>query len=63
MEQCLSLSEEDNRIFAVTNVLAGGVVVAESHRGTSDDIDEIELLDLAEELLEKLADIEDDNKS
>ncbi|MEH1928167.1 hypothetical protein [Nostoc sp.] len=56
LEKCLSLSEEDDRIFAVKNVLLRGVAVAESNRGTSsDEIDEIELLDLAEELLDKLA--------
>ncbi|AFY33312.1 hypothetical protein [Calothrix sp. PCC 7507] len=55
LEQCLGLSEDEDRIFAVKNVLAGGVGVAESNRGSSNEIDEIELLDLAEELLEKLA--------
>ncbi|MBX9256342.1 hypothetical protein H1Q63_20860 [Desmonostoc muscorum CCALA 125] len=55
LEKCLSLSEEEDWIFAVKNVLAGRVGVAESNRGTSNEIDEIELLDLAEELLEKLA--------
>ncbi|MEH2142456.1 helix-turn-helix domain-containing protein [Nostoc sp.] len=54
LEKCLSLSEEEDRIFAVRNVLAGNVVVGESNRGASDEIDEIELLDLAEELLDKL---------
>ncbi|MEH2244846.1 helix-turn-helix domain-containing protein [Nostoc sp.] len=53
LEKCLSLSEED-RIFAVKNVLAANVACGESNRGTSNEIDEIELLDLAEELLEKL---------
>ena len=53
LEKCLSLSEED-RIFAVKNVLAANVVCGESNRGSSDEVDEIELLDLAEELLEKL---------
>ncbi|MEH1789368.1 hypothetical protein [Nostoc sp.] len=58
LERCLSLSEDEDRIFAVKNVLAGSVAVAESNRGTSsDEIDEIEFLYLAEELLEKLADI------
>ncbi|MEH2229688.1 MAG: helix-turn-helix domain-containing protein [Nostoc sp.] len=58
LERCLSLSEEDNRIFAVKNILVGGLAVAESNRGTSsDEIDETDLLDLAEELLEKLAEI------
>ncbi|MCC5645060.1 helix-turn-helix domain-containing protein [Nostoc sp. CHAB 5824] len=57
LEKCLSLSEEEDKIFAVKNVLAANVTSGESNRGTSDEIDEIELLDLAEELLEKLADI------
>jgi transcriptional regulator with XRE-family HTH domain len=57
LEKCLSLSEEEDRIFAVKNVLAANVACGESNRGTSDEIDEIELLDLAESLLEKLADI------
>ncbi|MHC5735851.1 helix-turn-helix domain-containing protein [Nostoc sp.] len=56
LEKCLSISEED-RIFAVKNVLAANVACGESNRGNSDEVDEIELLDLAEELLEKLADI------
>jgi transcriptional regulator with XRE-family HTH domain len=57
LEKCLSLPEEEDRIFAVKNLLAGSVAVGESNRGTSNEIDEIDLLDLAEELLEKLADI------
>ncbi|MEH1782347.1 MAG: hypothetical protein V7K67_14050 [Nostoc sp.] len=57
LERCLSLSEDEDRIFAVKNVLVDGVAVAESNRGTIDEIDEIELLYLAEELLEKLAEI------
>ncbi|MBD2248558.1 helix-turn-helix domain-containing protein [Nostoc sp. FACHB-888] len=57
LEKCLSLSEEEDRIFAVKNVLAANVACGESNRGSSDEVDEIELLDLAEELLEKLADI------
>jgi hypothetical protein len=58
LEKCLSLSEDEDRIFAVKNVLAGSVAVAESNRGTSsDEIDEIELLDLAEKLLDKLTNI------
>ncbi|MBC6434637.1 helix-turn-helix domain-containing protein [Nostoc sp. HG1] len=56
LEKSLSLSEED-RIFAVKNVLAANVACRESNRGTSDEIDEIELLDLAEELLEKLIEV------
>ncbi|MEH1846641.1 MAG: helix-turn-helix domain-containing protein [Nostoc sp.] len=62
LEKCLSLSEEEDRIFAVKNVLAANVACGESNRGTSDEIDEIELLDLAEELLEKLAEMFDNYK-
>jgi hypothetical protein len=57
LERCLSLSEEEDRIFAVKNVLAGSVAVAESNRGTINEMDEMELLDLAEELLEKLSEV------
>ena len=58
LERCLSLSkEEEERIFGVKKVLVGSVTVAEINRGTSDKIDEIELLELAEELLEKLVEI------
>ncbi|MEH1943580.1 MAG: helix-turn-helix domain-containing protein [Nostoc sp.] len=56
LEKCLSLVKEEDRLFSVKNVLAANVAGGESDRGTSDEIDEIELLDLAEELLEKLAD-------
>lgn len=59
LEKCLSLSEEEDRIFAVKNLLAGSVAIAESNRGTSNDIDELELLELAEELVEKLTEIFD----
>jgi transcriptional regulator with XRE-family HTH domain len=57
LEKCLSLSEEEDRIFAIKNLLAVSVAVVETNRGTTNEIDEIELLDLAEELLEKLANI------
>ncbi|MCG6133629.1 MAG: helix-turn-helix domain-containing protein [Nostoc sp. LLA-1] len=53
LEKCLSLSEEEDRIFAVKNVLVANVACGESNRGTSDEIDEIEFLDLAEEFLDK----------
>ena len=59
LEKCLSLSEEEDRIFAVKNMLVGNVACRESNRGIIDQVDEndeIELLDLAEELLEKLED-------
>ncbi|MEH2250841.1 helix-turn-helix domain-containing protein [Nostoc sp.] len=57
LEKCLSLVKEEDRLFSVKNVLAANVACGESNRGTSNEIDEIELLDLAEELLEKLAEI------
>ncbi|MDZ8106884.1 MAG: helix-turn-helix domain-containing protein [Nostoc sp. DedQUE12a] len=57
LEKCLSLSEEEDKLFSVKNLLAGNLTGGESNRGNSDEIDEIELLDLAEELLERLADI------
>ncbi|OUL17865.1 hypothetical protein BV378_37700 [Nostoc sp. RF31YmG] len=57
LEKCLSLLKEEDQIFAVKNVLAGSMAMGENNRGSSNEIDEIELLDLAEELLEKLAEI------
>jgi transcriptional regulator with XRE-family HTH domain len=58
LEQCLSLTEEEERIFAVKKVLAGSATSGGSYRDTSDgDDDEIDLLDLAEELVEKLGEI------
>ena len=57
LEKCLSLSEEEDRIFAVKNVLVANVTCGESNRGTSDEFDEVELLDLAEKLLRKLVKI------
>jgi transcriptional regulator with XRE-family HTH domain len=59
LEKCRSLPEEEERIFAVKNLLAGSVGVGESNRGSSNKIDEIELLDLAEEIVEKLTEIFD----
>lgn len=55
LEKCLSLAEEEDKIFAVKNLLASDVAVTEYNRGTSSDkVDEIDLLDLAEKLLDKL---------
>lgn len=62
LEKCLSLSEEEEIIFAVKNVLAGNVVIGESNRESSNEIDEIELLDLAEDLVEKLTGISEEHK-
>ena len=57
LEKCLSLPEEEDRIFAVKNALADSITAGETNRDSSDENDEIELLDLAESLLEKLAQI------
>ncbi len=56
LEKMWQISDEDDRIFAVRNLLAGGISVASSNRDISDNNEEdgIELLELAEELLEKL---------
>lgn len=57
LEKCLSLSEEEDRLVAVKNLLVSSVAVEDSNRGTSNkinELDEIELLDLSEELLRKL---------
>lgn len=53
LERCLSVSEEEDRIFAVKDLLLGRAGNKESFRSDSDD-NYIDLLDLAEELLEKL---------
>jgi hypothetical protein len=58
LEYCLSQLTENDRIFAAKDLLVGGVAVAGSNRSSSDtNIDEIELLDLAEDLLKKLTEI------
>ncbi len=54
LELCFSLPEEKDKIFAVKNVLADSFTHGGSYRNS---IDEIELLDLASELVEKLAEI------
>ncbi|BAZ11256.1 XRE family transcriptional regulator [Calothrix sp. NIES-4071] len=56
LEKCLSASEEENKIFAVKDLLMGCVGNKESFRlGSSNN--HIDLLDLAEELVEKLKEI------
>ncbi|WP_445637294.1 hypothetical protein NSTC745_02379 [Nostoc sp. DSM 114161] len=57
LEQCLSLFTEEDQILAIKNLLAGKVTNLETTRENSNAINEIELLDLAEELLEKLAEL------
>ena len=59
LEYCLSQLKEEDRIFAAKDFLFGDVVVSESCRasGNSSDIDEVELLELAEDLMERLKEI------
>jgi len=52
LEECLSLSEENDRLYAVINILAG-----RENNYDAREIDDIELLNLANSLLKKLADI------
>jgi hypothetical protein len=53
LEECLNLREENDRLYAVINVLAD----RENNYDASREIDNIELLNLANSLLQKLADI------
>ncbi len=57
LEKCLSLPDEDDQLFAVKKVLVGSITGGGTNRHSSADNDEIELLDLAESLLEKLTQI------
>jgi transcriptional regulator with XRE-family HTH domain len=57
LEKCLSLPDEDDQLFAVKKVLVGSVTGGGTNRDASADNDEIELLDLAQSLLEKLTGI------
>ncbi|GGA23721.1 hypothetical protein [Okeania sp. KiyG1] len=59
LEKMWQISDEHERIFAVKNLLAGGFSVGSNNRDISDknEDDGIELLELAEELLEKLDNI------
>ncbi|NEQ35247.1 MAG: hypothetical protein F6K40_02560 [Okeania sp. SIO3I5] len=56
LEKMWQISDDDDRLFAVKNLLSGDVSVASSNRDINDKNEEdgIELLELAEELLEKL---------
>ncbi|KAF3889038.1 MULTISPECIES: hypothetical protein [Nostocales] len=55
LEKCLSILEFHERLFAVKKVLADGITTTDSEALTSAKCNDFELLDLAEELLEKLA--------
>lgn len=53
LEKCLNSSEEDNQLCVVKNILAGG----RTTRNSMSIDQEIELRDLAKDLLEKLVEI------
>lgn len=57
LETCLGICEEEERTYGVKNILAGSLVGAIVREERVEEEEEIELLDLAEELLEKLDDI------
>ena len=57
LEKCLSLSDENDRLYAITNLLASSSLGVSSDRSSGKESDALELLDLAEELLEKLANV------
>ncbi|MEA5529201.1 hypothetical protein VB638_06285 [Dolichospermum sp. UHCC 0684] len=59
LEYCLSQLTDKDRIFAAKDFLVGDVVVSGSCRasGNSSYIDEVKLLELAEDLMEKLTEI------
>lgn len=57
LEQCLSALNQDEQLCAVKNVLAGGVVALSGYRDYGYDYEDRELLGLATDLLDKLAEI------
>jgi len=58
LEYCLSQLTEKDRIFAAKDFLVGDVVISGSSRGSGNSsIDEVKLLELAEDLMEKLTEI------
>lgn len=62
LEECLSISDEYDRLRAATNVMAGGAIDGETTRDSGDENeDEIKLLDLVESLLEKLGSLGGDS--
>lgn len=59
LEKCLSASEQEDRIFAVKDLLTGCIENKKSFRldNLDNNNNHIDLLDLAEELVEKLGEI------
>ncbi len=54
LEDCLRLSEEENRVFAIKTVLVESVSFKTTNRNFDDAKDTVDLLDLAEQLVKKL---------
>ena len=59
LEDCLSIPNKSDRLHEATIILTGGVTVGEITRDSGDEEDEFMLFDLAESLLEKLAEIKE----
>jgi len=59
LEDCLSIADESDKLHEATMILAGGVTVGEMTRDSGDEEDEFKLFDLAESLLEKLAELKE----
>jgi len=59
LESCLSIPDESDRLHEAIAILAGGVAVGEITRDSGDEEDEFKLFDLAESLLEKLAELKE----
>ncbi|MTJ48453.1 hypothetical protein [Dolichospermum sp. UHCC 0259] len=58
LEYCLSQLTEKDRIFAAKDFLVGDVMVSGSCRASGNNsVDEVELLELAEDLMDKLTEI------
>lgn len=58
LEECLSIADDSDRLCGAITVLVGGVTPREIPHDSGDEEDEIQLRDLAESLLAKLATFE-----
>lgn len=54
LEDCLRLSEQENRVFAIKTVLVESASCKQISRSFSDENDTVDLLDLAEQLVKRL---------
>lgn len=57
LETCLGISSEEERTYGVKNILAGSLVGGMVREESVAESEEMEMLDLAEDLLEKLDEI------